>query len=509
VILAVTLAGMALIGVLGFAGRRGAADRNLVEWTVGGRRLGAPALWFLQAGETFTTFTFLGLSGLAFSGGVAAMYALQYGPIAYVIVFFLARRVWTLSKDRGYLTLSDFLEDRFSSRTFGTLSAVLGVVFLLPYLQLQITGLGLIVRLVTGDAATGTLSMVVGTALIMAFVLWSGLRGVAATSYFKDAIMLIVLVVLVVAVPMHFAGGVPGIFARINQLQPAKLVIHAGANDHTWFVTSMLVSVIGGGLLTLPNLWPALLAARNPEALQRNLIWMPLYGICLLLPIIIGFAAILVLPKGSDPNGALLILSSRVLPHWASGLVVIAATATAMVPAAGILIAISSLVARNIARTGDAHRQFWINHLTVVITCGSALLLAIWRPDLLANLLLLTYSGSAQLAPANCLGLQRRVVVGKLPVITALIVGEIVVIWLTFITPHAVGTINVGLIGLAANVAVLGIGAFIGRRLSAPHENNGVSAVTPYEEASDASGTADRPYSSVQQRRGVADDDAG
>jgi SSS family solute:Na+ symporter len=499
-ILAVTLAGMALIGALGFAGRRGAADRNLLEWTVGGRRLGAPALWFLQAGETFTTFTFLGLAGLAFSGGVAAMYALQYGPLAYVIVFFLARRVWTLGKERGYLTLSDFLEDRFSSRTFGTLSAVLGVIFLLPYLQLQITGLGLIVRLLTGNAATGTMSMVVGTALIMAFVLWSGLRGVAAASYFKDAIMIVVLVVLVIAVPMHFAGGVPGIFARIHQMQPAKLVIHAGANDHTWFLTSMLVSVIGGGLLTLPNLWPALLAARDPEALQRNLIWMPLYGICLLLPVIIGFAAILVLPKGSDPNGALLTLSSSVLPHWVSGLVVIAATATAMVPAAGILIAISSLVARNIARTGDERWQFWINHLTVVITCGSALLLAIWRPDLLANLLLLTYSGSVQLAPANCLGLQRRVVVGKLPVITALIVGEIVVLWLTFITPHAVGTINVGLIGLAANVAVLGIGVVIGRRLSASNGKDRALPATGYGEARDAAASADLPYSSVQQR---------
>jgi SSS family solute:Na+ symporter len=58
-------------------------------------------LWFLQAGEVFTTFTFLGIAGLAFSGGVAAMYALPYVPIGYIVLFFLAKRLWSLGKERG------------------------------------------------------------------------------------------------------------------------------------------------------------------------------------------------------------------------------------------------------------------------------------------------------------------------------------------------------------------------------------------------------------------------
>jgi len=334
VILAFTLAGIVLIGVLGFVGRRKPVA-DLAEWTVGGRRFGALTMWFLQAGEVFTTFTFLGMAGLAFSGGVAAMYALPYVPIAYVVLFFLAKRLWTMGKERGYLTQGDFLEDRYSSRALGTLSAVLGVIFVLPYLQLQITGLGLIVRLVTGDSASGTLSMVTGSVLVVAFVLWAGLRGVAATSYFKDGIMLVALVVLIIAVPTHFAGGIGGVFHKIEQLHPEKLIVHSGANDHVWFVTSMLVSAIGVGLMTLPHSWPALMSARDPKVLRRNYTWMPIYELCLLLPMIVGFAAIIVVPKGSDPNGVLLTLSKDALPTWVTGIIVVAATATAMVPAAG------------------------------------------------------------------------------------------------------------------------------------------------------------------------------
>jgi SSS family solute:Na+ symporter len=43
--------------------------------------------------------------------------------------------------------------------------------------------------------------------------------------------------------------------------------------------------------------------------LRRNYIWTPLYEILLVVPMIIGFAALLTLSPGSDGNGILLALS--------------------------------------------------------------------------------------------------------------------------------------------------------------------------------------------------------
>ncbi len=463
-ILAFSIVGIAAIAALGIAGRERAAAPDLTGWTVGGRKLGAVTVWFLQAGEVFTTFTFLGMAGLAYTGGVAGLYAVAYGAVGYTTVFFLCGRLSTMGRDRGYLTQGDFLQDRFNSRVLGTTSAVLGVVFILPYLQLQITGLGLIVSLVAGDVASGTLSMVVGTVMVAAFVLWSGLRGVAATSYFKDAVMLIALAVLAIAVPAHVPGGLSGIFHRLNEIHPDKLFIHAGANDHTWFITSMLVSAIGIGCMTVPHAWPALLSARDPKALRRNFTYLPLYSLCILLPIVIGFAAILQLSPHSNSNDVLLTLSKQVLPGWLTGLVVVAATATAMVPTAGILIAISTLAARNIIRVRGERVQLRVNYAVVVIVCTLALALglSLARPDLLANLLLLTYSGLVQLAPANVIGLTRaRTIVGSGPILCGLAVGEFVVIWTTFIDSHLVGTFNAGLIGLLANLVVLSLVAVV------------------------------------------------
>lgn len=108
--LGVTLAGIVLIAVLGFLGRRRPTG-DLSEWTLGGRQFGAMTTWFLQAGEVFTTFTFLGMAGLAFTGGVAALYALPYIPLAYVGLYFLGPVIWRRAHERGHLTQADFLAD--------------------------------------------------------------------------------------------------------------------------------------------------------------------------------------------------------------------------------------------------------------------------------------------------------------------------------------------------------------------------------------------------------------
>ncbi|HEX4722712.1 MAG TPA: sodium:solute symporter family protein, partial [Pseudonocardiaceae bacterium] len=429
VTLAVVLAGLVVIGAFGVLGRR--RQRELSDWTVGGRRFGGATMWFLQAGEIFTIFTFLGLAGLGFTGGVAALYALLYIPLAFVGLYFLGPRLWRRCKEEGHLTQADFVAGFFESPLLGRVVAVLGVVFVLPYLQLQITGLGLAVQLATGDRASANLGMVIAFGITVAFVLWSGIRGVATASYLKDGLMLVVLVVLAVVIPSHFGGGLGHLFEQLTRQHPAALTIHDGVNDPGWFVSSVVASGLGIMCMTLPHLWPELLAARSAKALRRNYVFLPAYCLVLVFPVFVGMAAIGVLPTGSDSNGTLLRLVSTSLPPWLVGLVVVAAAATAMVPAGGIIIGMSTLVSRNIARTREPKAQYRLTLLAVVVVTSLALALALLRPDLIANLLLLTYSGLDQLIPAIVLAIIGRRFVSWRPVLAGMLVGVGGVIALT------------------------------------------------------------------------------
>ena len=60
----------ALVGLL--ARQRGTP--NLEGWSVGGRDFGTILVWVLAAGEIYTTFTFLGLSGWVYGFGAPAYY---------------------------------------------------------------------------------------------------------------------------------------------------------------------------------------------------------------------------------------------------------------------------------------------------------------------------------------------------------------------------------------------------------------------------------------------------
>jgi len=475
VTLVVVLVGLVVIGLFGVLGRR--RQRELSDWTVGGRRLGGATMWFLQAGEIFTIFTFLGLAGLGCTGGVAAMYALLYIPLAFAGLYFLGPRLWRRCKEEGHLTQADFIAGHFGSPLLGRVVAVLGVVFVLPYLQLQITGLGLAVQLATGDRASADVGMVIAFVITVGFVVWSGIRGVATASYLKDGLLLVVLVVLAVVIPSHFTGGLGHLFSRLVASHPAALTIHSGPNDAGWYATSVVASGLGILCMTLPHLWPELLAARSERALRRNYVFLPAYCLVLVFPVFVGMTAIGVLPTGSDSNSTLLRLVSGSLPPWLVGLVVVAAAATAMVPAGGIIIGMSTLVSRNIARTTTPRSQFRVTLGAVIVVAGLALLLALLRPDLIANLLLLTYSGLDQLIPAILLALYGRRIVGWRPVLAGMLVGVGVVIALTppFGGLHA-GHLNAGLLALVPNLLVVAVGAAIERRCRADSPSTDVPA---------------------------------
>ncbi|WP_017556079.1 sodium:solute symporter family protein [Nocardiopsis baichengensis] len=460
--LAIALAGMAAIAACGMLGRRRPSG-DLADWTVGGRNFGAATVWFLQAGEIFTAFTFLGLVGLVFTGGVAALYVVPYLAVGYILLFFVGPRIWRLGRERGYLTQGDFLADRYGSRVLGAVSAVFALLFLFPYLQLQITGLGLVLELVTGDAASGAVSMAAGTVLVVVFVLWAGVRGVVTTAYFKDAVTLVVITALAVVVPIHYAGGLGNVFERVASERPELLTLQVEGAGPVWFFTSALVSVLGFGLMGLPFLWNSVLSAGSARALRRNYAFLPLFTLVVAFPVTLGFTAVLVLSQDTEPNGSLLTLVREMLPDPLVGVVAVAALTASMVPAASMAIGVSTLVARNVAPVRSPRTQFWVNHATVVAACLAALTLALLRPDLLANLILLTYAGLVQITPAIALALWRRRPVHPAVVLAGTTAGVAATLALSTLHGAAIAGVNAGLYGLGLNLAVVGIGALTER----------------------------------------------
>jgi SSS family solute:Na+ symporter len=65
---------------LGLRARKG-KKMSLEQWAIGGRGFGSLLLFFLIAGEMFTTYTFLGASGGAYRSGMPLPYTLSIASI--------------------------------------------------------------------------------------------------------------------------------------------------------------------------------------------------------------------------------------------------------------------------------------------------------------------------------------------------------------------------------------------------------------------------------------------
>jgi hypothetical protein len=102
------------------------------------------------------------------------------------------------------------------------------------------------------------------------------------------------LVVLIVAIPMLYGGGI-GVVFTLQAHDPTALIVHAGLYDYLWWLSSVLVSAISSGYLTLAHQWPAMLAARSERMLRINSVFLPVYAIAIMLPVIIGFTGLLLL----------------------------------------------------------------------------------------------------------------------------------------------------------------------------------------------------------------------
>ena len=434
---------------------------DLEQWTVGGRGFGLVLVWLLMAGEIFTTFTFLGASGWAYSRGGPVLYILGYSPLIYVVSFYILPPIWEVGQKHGLQTQADFFQVRYGSTYLGAFVALVGVLCLIPYVQVQLTGLGLIVEVASYGAIPRVPAMIAACVLVAAFVFVSGVRGVAWVSIIKYFLLLFAAIFIGIAIPRIYFGGITSMFAALVHANPTHLVMPGATKDlgHAWYISTVLM--ISLTFYMWPQYFAASYTARSSRVLRRNAVIMPLYAIAMPLMFIVGFSALLVLPGLSNGDLSLLTIVRRTFPAWLLGVVGGAGALTAMVPAAIQLLTGATLYAKNLFRPilapGMTDQQVArLARIMVLILTVGALFFAIFTSPSLVSLLLLGSAGVAQLFPGVVLGLYwKRVTTSG--IFAGMIAGIAIALFLMLTGRNPYLGLNAGFIALCFNFGVTGL----------------------------------------------------
>lgn len=336
-----TALGVLVTGIGFVAARWRQGDLDLIEeWGLAGRRFGTIVTWFLLGGDVYTAYTFIAVPALVFGSGALGLFALPYTVIVYPLVYLIMPRLWQVARNRGYVTASDFVKERFDSRSLALLIALTGILATMPYIALQILGIAVVIQ---------ALGINIEVALIIAFLVLavftyvSGLRAPALIAIVKDTMIWITVIVAIIVIPAKL-GGFGAVFAAVPA---AKLTLPPAL--FAGYSTLALGSALA--LFLYPHTITGTFASKSQHVIKRNAAFLPAYSFLLGLIALLGYMAIAAGVKPVAPYGANSVvpqLFQFAFPSWFAGFALAAIAIGALVPASIMSIAAANLFCRNI-----------------------------------------------------------------------------------------------------------------------------------------------------------------
>ncbi|MCL5100831.1 MAG: sodium:solute symporter [Candidatus Marsarchaeota archaeon] len=349
----------AIFVFLGFYGsrwRRGNL-KQLKEWSMAGSRLGTFLGWFLLGADIYTAYTFIAVPSSLFAKGSIYFFAAPYVIVTYAFAMWAMPKFWRIANKHGYMTMADFVRSVFNSRLLAISIALVGIVAELPYIALQIVGMqAVLIALLHGFGAVQTIiefSLVLSFIILAAFTWTSGLRGATLGALLKDALILVSVAAVVVAVAV--LGDFHTAFVNASATAVHYFTLPSSLYNAYWslFVFSALA------LYLYPHVVNGTLAQTNPKVVRKTASLLPLYSVGLALLAMFGFMIYGVpaalnyvhsFPASVQGTQVVPGLVLTLLPSWLSGAALLGIFIGGLVPAAIMAIAAANLFTRNIAK---------------------------------------------------------------------------------------------------------------------------------------------------------------
>ena len=388
--------------------------RNQSDFFVGGKAMNYFVVGLSAVSSGRSSWLVLGLSGMAYTLGTGAVWAIVgYISVEALQFVTLGRKLRDETRSEDSITLLDYFGTRFNDR--GKLIRITGVViigiFITAYVAAQFNAGAK--SLSTALDLSFAWSLVISGLLIMVYMVLGGYVAVAYNDVVRAVIMLIGLVLLPVAGVVNM-GGFGVLKDLLYQLNPASL-------DPFSLGAGVIIGFIGIGLGSpgQPHIVVRYMSIGDPAKLKYSAIAGTFWNIVLGLgAICIGLIARALIPAveslpNSDPEMVYLVLSSEYFGPVFYGILVGGVFAAILSTADSQLLVVASTFVRDLyekvivtRKKIDEKEKLLLSRLVVILSGILALFLAYLAQDLVFWLVLFAWGGlGASFGPALILSL--------------------------------------------------------------------------------------------------------
>lgn len=392
-----TLALPVLVGFLALKRTRSQAD-----YLIGNRMMNSLVVALSAVSSGRSSWLVLGVSGIAFSKGISAVWAVVGYILVELFQFVTIGRRLRLFCDRcDAQTLLDFYEERYSDERrhlIRRVGAVIILIFMTAYVSAQFNAGAK--ALSVALEWPGGMALAASVLMVLVYMVLGGYVAVAYNDVVRAFIMIFGLIVFP-AIGLWRLGGFRILIETLGALNPMLI-------DPLSLGTGALIGFVGIGLGSpgQPHIVVRYMSIRNAASLPRASLWATLWNVAM------GWGAVFIgligramlkdaaaLP-GGDQEMVFLVLASRLLGPVLYGLMIGGIFAAVLSTADSQLLVVSSTLVRDLwqkvfGRGGKMTEpsKVLLNRLTVVGTGLAAMVLALVAQDYVFYLVLFAWGG--------------------------------------------------------------------------------------------------------------------
>ena len=231
------------LGIMAFIGwYAGRKTNSIGDFFVLSGKAGVVVSGIAYFSTQFSMGTFLGTPGTIYGVGYAGMAISVPGAVFCMILpaLLIGRKLITLGHKYGFLTMADYLTDRYHSKNMSGVLGVMMLFFLVPMMGAQIIGAGVIVHVFTGlPEWVGVVGMGI---IVILYCMTGGMKGAMMTDVIQGSLMIATAVVTFI-VSIVMGGGFSNINHTLQSMNEAYLTF-PGANGYmpwTYYVSNIVL----------------------------------------------------------------------------------------------------------------------------------------------------------------------------------------------------------------------------------------------------------------------------
>lgn len=269
--------------------------KNSADFAIAGRKLPLMMIVTTTFATWFGSETVLGIPAKFVNGGLHTVVEDPFGAGFCLILvgLFFAARLYRMT----LLTISDYFRERYG-RSVEVVCSLIIMVSYLGWVSAQVTALGLVFHVLSGQAISIPMGMVIGVVSILAYTLFGGMWSVAITDFIQMIILVGGLAILAVFAS-HMAGGADKVVNLALSRDMFRFLPEPNFKDIVFFIAAAITMMLGS--IPQQDVFQRVMSADSTKSATRGpVIGGIFYILFAFVPMFLVTSALVIMPEQAE-----------------------------------------------------------------------------------------------------------------------------------------------------------------------------------------------------------------